>query len=588
MVFMSNLHELRKASSLNDVAKILNFRPKSLSYILYIKRKDSLYNSFDIPKRNGGTREISAPCKELKKLQTRLSELLLSCLAELHLAREEKAGKKIVSSISHAFSKNKSIITNAACHRNRRYVFNADLENFFGEINFPRIRGFLIKNRDFQLHPHAATVLAQIACWNDSLPQGAPCSPVISNLVAHILDIRLAKLAKEHGCSYTRYADDLTFSTNKKNFPDAIAFASGDNEIWAVGKEFSNIISHSGFRFNHSKTRMQLDRSRQEVTGLVVNKKVSCRVEYRRNVRAMVYELIKNGEYYRSIISKDGEGKITVSKEIGTMNQLNGMLNFVDMINVFNRAKDDVQSVSPDHLKKNPKAVVELNSNEKIYKRFIFYKRFFATNSPTILCEGKTDYIYLQCAIRGLVDRYPNLGVLNKKKAVDYKVNFFRFSSITSRFFGLSGGSGQLRNFLEEYEKNFDSFKVNRFTSPVIILIDSDSGAREIFGYLNKLKIVKDDKAPFYKIFKNLYIVATPLIVGLKNTMIENFLDKAVTDRVVNGKTFSWSNHYEKDKSYNKNFLAEFIVKKEKSSIKFDGFIPLLDRINAVIEDFEN
>lgn len=587
MVFMSNLQELRKATSLNDVAEILNFRPKALSYILYIKRKDNLYHSFDIPKRNGGTRKINAPCDELKKLQTRLSELLLSCLAELHLAREEKAGKKIVSSISHAFTKKKSIITNAACHRSRRYVFNVDLENFFGEITFPRIRGFLIKNRDFQLHPNVATVIAQIACWNDSLPQGAPCSPVISNLVAHILDIRLAKLAKEHGCSYTRYADDLTFSTNKVSFPVPIAFASGDNGVWEIGKEFSNIVSHSRFKFNHSKTRMQLGQNRQEVTGLVVNKKVSSRVEYRRSVRAMVYELIKNGEYYRPIISTDGEGKVTVSKEVGTISQLNGMLNFVDMVNVFNRAKDDVQSTYPEHSKKNPKVVVELNSNEKIYKKFIFYKRFFATNSPTILCEGKTDYVYLQCAIRSLVDRYPNLGVFNKKKTVDYKVNFFRFSSITSRFFGLSGGSGQLRNFLEEYEKNFDSFKVNRPTSPVIILIDSDSGAKEIFGYLNKFKIVKDDNRLFYKIFKNVYIVATPLIDGLKNTMIENFLDRSVTDKVVNGKTFSWGNHYEKDKSYNKNFLAEFVVKKERSDIKFDGFIPLLDRINAVIEDFK-
>ena len=102
----------------------------------------------------------------------------------------------------------------------RRWVFNLDLEDFFPSINFGRVRGFLLKNRDFRAESeHRATVISQIACHENSLPQGSPCSPVISNLVAHLLDMRLVRLASSVGCTYSRYADDLTFSTNKKIFP---------------------------------------------------------------------------------------------------------------------------------------------------------------------------------------------------------------------------------------------------------------------------------------------------------------------------------------------------------------------------------
>ena len=123
-------------------------------------------------------------------------------------------------------SEGRSIITNARQHRNRRYVFNVDIQDFFGSINFGRIRGYFIADKNFQLQSKVATVLAQIACFENALPQGSPCSPIISNLIGHIVDIHLAKLAARVGCTYTRYADDLTFSTNKPTFPNQIATAS--------------------------------------------------------------------------------------------------------------------------------------------------------------------------------------------------------------------------------------------------------------------------------------------------------------------------------------------------------------------------
>ncbi|WP_425373235.1 reverse transcriptase domain-containing protein, partial [Klebsiella pneumoniae] len=139
------------------------------------------------------------------------------------------------------------MLTNAEPHRNRRYVFNVDLHNFFGTVDFGRISGYLKKNKHFQLNPTVARMLAQIACHQKVLPQGSPCSPAIANLVAHILDIRLARLAARNDCHYSRYADDLTFSTNRPVFPSEIARRVGDTNEWVAGKTLLKIIRESRF-----------------------------------------------------------------------------------------------------------------------------------------------------------------------------------------------------------------------------------------------------------------------------------------------------------------------------------------------------
>jgi retron-type reverse transcriptase len=156
------------------------------------------YKTFTVPKKSGGVRTISAPCPELKLLQRRLSDGLQSCWDEIN------TDKKMTKPISHGFRKGASIFTNASIHRGRRFVFNVDIKDFFDTINFGRVYGFFIKNKDFALTESVAKVLAAIACHDGKLPQGSPCSPVISNLIGQILDIRLAQLAHKYECSYCR------------------------------------------------------------------------------------------------------------------------------------------------------------------------------------------------------------------------------------------------------------------------------------------------------------------------------------------------------------------------------------------------
>jgi retron-type reverse transcriptase len=282
-----SLQLLKSASSLHGLAGILSYKPKGLSFVLYVRPQLTRYTTFEIAKRSGGKRTIQAPEPELRQLQKKVSDLLQNCIEEI------KQKKGWHDQLSHGFKRGRSIISNATVHRRKRYVFNIDLQDFFPSINFGRVYGFFLKDRNFELHPKVATILTQIACYQGGLPQGSPCSPVISNLVAHILDIRLCRIAQKTGCTYSRYADDITFSTNKRAFPKEVAECIGNSHEWRVGKQLEQAITSAGFSINPSKTRMQYCDSRQNVTGLVVNTKVNIRSEYRRTVRAMAHHLFQ-------------------------------------------------------------------------------------------------------------------------------------------------------------------------------------------------------------------------------------------------------------------------------------------------------
>ena len=203
---MSRLAKLKAASSLQELGPLVGYTAKGLAFVVHGIPDSAKYTDFSIPKRSGGTRTISAPCEELKRLQSHLAKLLEDCIAEINQARDQRK-----DTLSHGFRKKRSIMTNAAQHRGRRYVFNIDLHDFFGTINFGRVWRFFEKNHGFLLNSDIARTIAQIACHNQALPQGSPLSPVISNLIGHILDIRMAGIAAKAGCFYSRYADDLTF-----------------------------------------------------------------------------------------------------------------------------------------------------------------------------------------------------------------------------------------------------------------------------------------------------------------------------------------------------------------------------------------
>ena len=152
----------------NELADLLGVTHQKFTYILYVKHVENMYSSFEIPKKSGGVRLINAPDKNLKYIQQKLAD-------ELYKYRNRLLNEKKITGVSHAFEKRKNIFTNAKEHRNKRFVLNVDLENFFDNIHFGRVRGYFIKNKDFQLSEEVATIIAQLTCYHGSLPQGNLC-----------------------------------------------------------------------------------------------------------------------------------------------------------------------------------------------------------------------------------------------------------------------------------------------------------------------------------------------------------------------------------------------------------------------------
>ena len=211
-------------------------------------------------------------------------------------------------------------------------MLNVDLKNFFPTINFGRVRG-LFMAKPFCAPANVSTMLAQICCHNGALPQGAPTSPVVSNLICYRMDGQLLQLARRHGCFYTRYADDLTFSRRKGAFPPEIGGEDEQGDSVA-GAELRELIRDNGFQIHPDKVHLFRNTRRQIVTGLTVNRRVNVSRKFIRQIRAVICDWRRNGlvaaeqrhhsEYYQRPNRLTGKPPL---KRI-----IEGKLNFLRMI----------------------------------------------------------------------------------------------------------------------------------------------------------------------------------------------------------------------------------------------------------------
>lgn len=581
---MKKIDLLRAARSKPDLALLMEIDPSHLTNVLYRLRPETQYKSFTVPKKSGGTRTIHAPSDELKSIQKALSVLLQDCRQELNYEK----GKNFKSTLAHGFVRERSILTNATMHLSQKNVLNIDLKDFFDGFNFGRVRGFFIVNKSFQLDPAIATVIAQIACYENKLPQGSPCSPVITNLIAHSLDIRLASLAKENSCTYTRYADDITISTRKKEFPANIMSENASG--YTAGRRLESEIKRAGFEINHVKTRIQYKDSRQDVTGLIVNKKPGGKSEYWRTVRSQCHALFSTGAF------KDNESG--VPKE-GNIFVLEGQLNFIDQVDFFNR-KRSKPMLSPEYEPSRHGSNTRklLSGRETTFSRFLYYKLFYGNAKPTIICEGKTDNVYLKAAISRLAVDYPEL-VKPKAGNNPYEllVQFLNYTERTRFLLELSGGTPYLKEFISTFGLHFEFYKAPVPTRPVILVLDNDNGFRGIEGMLRgdkyKPRFFPDSlaanelrKSEFIHVVHNLYIVLTPLKESGEQTSIEDLFPQEVRDIKLSGKTFNKENDTDSATEYGKVVFANKVVVPNKGAINFSGFNIILKRIVQCMRHF--
>jgi retron-type reverse transcriptase len=307
-----------------DLATAMGISLGQLRFLAFNRKVSPIshYIRFKMPKKTGGERLISAPMPKLKQAQ---SWLLKNILVKIP-----------VHDAAHGFRSGHSIVSNAKPHVGANVVINFDLKDFFPSITYRRVKGLF---RSFGYGEAVATIFALlsteaereeveldnqtyfVATGERYLPQGSPASPAITNLLCRRLDCRLAETAANLGFVYTRYADDLTFSTPEDN-----------PRICNLLRHTEAIVSYEGFTINESKTRILRQSQQQEVTGIVVNSYPNIDRQTLKQFRATLFQ-----------IEKDGLENKHWGNSADTLAAITGFANFVAMVNPEKGAKLQAQ-----------------------------------------------------------------------------------------------------------------------------------------------------------------------------------------------------------------------------------------------------
>ncbi len=296
-----------------SLAEAMNISVGELRFLAYARRtsKTSHYKRFQLKKKTGGLRMIAAPMPRLKQAQRWILENILQ-----HVPVHDAA---------HGFRQGRSIVTNAQPHVGAAVVVNVDLQDFFPSVNYRRVKGMFL-NLGFA---EPVSIVLALLCTEPEvdqvrldgkryyvartarrLPQGSPASPAITNIICRGMDARLHANAQKLGFVYTRYADDITFSARSDNA-----------DVGRALRRIRYITAAEGFTVHPEKTRVLRASRRQEVTGLVVNERLSVRRDLLRKFRAVLFQ-----------VEKDGPAGHTWGHSTYLMRSLLGFANFVAMV----------------------------------------------------------------------------------------------------------------------------------------------------------------------------------------------------------------------------------------------------------------
>ena len=406
-----------KINNLSDLTKVLNYFKQCetnceehlftedvlKSYADPSKKVARRYKTFYIPKKNGKLREISAPNRNLKEILYYLNMML----GEVYQASPSAMG----------FVKGRSIVDNAKLHIGQNYVLNLDLSDFFTSISQSRVCKRL-QLAPFNFNEDVAKIISGLCCKKvvkDQkkgyvLPQGAPTSPLLTNAVCDFLDKKLRRLSFSHGVKYSRYADDMTFSSMHNVYQEDSDFM----------KSLFSFIEEERFTVNPEKTRLQKRGERQEVTGLTVNDKVNTAHKYTRELRNILYMWEKYGykdayaSFYRHYKATKGHVK---KGEPVLENVIIGKLDFLKMVKgendaVYTKLCSRFEALNPslyDSKKTNEKKVNYIVSYSTAkFERVFNTKVKFIMNSEgelSAVCKmGKKEYsICISSAVKDIV-----------------------------------------------------------------------------------------------------------------------------------------------------------------------------------------
>lgn len=451
---------------MNELEEFYLHNKKSIEYALFQIRING-YTKKYISKKSGSLRELNVPPQFVMRIQKNFNVLLQNIYqppAPVHGFVESKLGNI------------KNILTNANQHIKKQIVINVDIENFFGTVNFGRVRGLFLA-KPFNAPENVATKLAQLVICENQLPQGAPTSPTISNLISLKMDHQFIGLAKKYKMIFTRYADDITLSSYRKNL-----------NIQEVIIEIEKVVNANGFTLNPNKTRVQYPFQSQTVTGLKVNQKINLDRKYIRQIRSMLFSWYSLGLDGATAIhfekfNKQSAKYVSKDKTISFKKIALGKIHFLGHV-LGKENQNFVRFIHTYHL---------LESNF-ILEKHLYYEEFNLKNltiqeilkiftqiyaSILIFTEGVTDVIYI-------------------RKALEFFQLKDQFMNLELRFCTMNGWA-DVKKLHEILYKNdlgnaLDDTEKRKFILPLVgknlkscFVLDADESA--ILGYFNHQKI---------------------------------------------------------------------------------------------------
>lgn len=270
--YLIKVHALKRLKRIDQLGSLLRLDPFRLNYHL----NKPIYFVFQIPKKKGGLRKIQSPNEELKMMQQKLNRFLQAMYFEI---KPSSVHGFVINplDIESAYG----IHSNAKAHVGKKHILNLDIQNFFSSISAKQVKTALMK-APFNFCEESANLITLLGSYEKKLPTGAPTSPVLSNIACYNFDKELETFAIGHNLTYTRYVDDLTFSSDTRIPDESLT-------------KLRELISRHGFALNEKKFRLQSNKSKQTVTGLVVNQKVNVDRRYIRRLRAMLHSWEKLG-----------------------------------------------------------------------------------------------------------------------------------------------------------------------------------------------------------------------------------------------------------------------------------------------------
>lgn len=406
LIIKGKIRQYHPIRDLDDLISQLNAIRERLSCKGEFRLKEVMqlaanpkYQIIKIPKKKNGYRVISIPNQDLAFLQHCLKNLMYQWYKP--------------NDYTFGFIQQRSIVDNAKIHITKDIIYNMDLKNFFDSISFDDIVEKLIRP-PYSFSYKVSKLIAEITTvpqfdGNRILPQGAPSSPIFTNIICNHLDIRLSTFCEKHNISYSRYVDDLCFS-----------FESKVLQKWEKGNLKSiitEIITSEGFEINKKKTRISFKNQRHEVTGLIVNQKVNVNRNYLKHLRTELHNWEKDGYViasYKFLRHIENKGKSEEFHPKPMERVLSGKISFLKLIKgdtdpTYKKYKERLENlVKRDSLfltnstqkRVEERNIFNINHSQLINKNYkknkdntdeqwhMVYHRFFSKNEISMVLEN--------------------------------------------------------------------------------------------------------------------------------------------------------------------------------------------------------